>query len=282
MLKAVENAKPVYSQGKIDPSHPLITKSFLESFEACPFLAGKRYIEGIISPPSGAIARGRSVDAAVTAGANSVIQTGKDLRLADKKEIASANFDREAPGTDFQGEDPGELKDRTVGLVEMHHDYIAPTLSPIATQEAIRVEGESFDFAGTIDLVEEIPTPGGAELVLSDLKTANRRGKHVVGGAAQPTLYTYLYEKKYGRRPNAFRFDVLVDTKTPQVENIKAEITAGDTALLMYRVRAALQELDTSLKTGVWRLAEQGHWRCESTGKWCYFLHNGCPKGKKL
>jgi hypothetical protein len=278
MLKAVENAKPVYSQGKFDPAHPIVTQSFASQFEACAYAAFKRNIEGIIVPPSGAILRGRSADAAVTAGANSVIQTGKDLKLSDKKEIAAAAFDKEAPDTDFQDEDPGLLKDRTVTLVGMHHVHVAPHLKPIATQEAIRIEGESFDFAGTIDLVEEID----GEVVLSDLKTANRRGKHSVPGAVQASLYSFLYEKKHGRRPSKFRYDVLVDTKVPQVETTEGEVTQHDTALLMYRTQAILQELNMSLKTGVWRLAEQGHWRCESSGKWCAYLHMGCPKGKKL
>ena len=279
MLKAVENAKPVYSHREpLNPAHPLVTSTLVSTGEACMYLLKRVFIDGDKAPPSGAILRGRSADAAVTAGANSVIKTGKDLKLSDKQEIAAASFDKEAPDTDFQGDDPGNLKDRTVTLVGMHHAHVAPYLKPVSTQEAIRVEGESFDFAGTIDLVEEID----GQPVLSDLKTANRRGKHSVPGAVQPSMYSYLYEKKYGRRPAKFRYDVLVDTKSPQVESIEGEVTNTDRALLMYRAQSIVQEINTSMKTGIWRLAEQSSWRCEASGKWCYFLNNGCPKGRKL
>lgn len=265
--------KPVYSQGKLNLAHPTLTQSWLTMFEACPFAAHKRYVEGIISPPSGSATRGRSVDAAVTAGCDSVIATGEDLPLSQKEEIAAAHFEKEAPDTDFQGEDAGLLKDRTVLLVDLHHQHVAPILKPAATQEAILVEGEDYDFAGTIDLRETDDT-------LRDTKTANRRGKHVVSGNAQAALYSFLFEKKYGRRPKRFAFDSLIDTKTPSVEMTEGEVVPTDTSLLMYRMQSAYSEFQVGLKTGVWRIAEQGHWRCESTGKWCAYI-SSCPKGKR-
>lgn len=270
--------KPVYSQGKLDPIHPTLTQSWLNTMEACPFAANERYNKGIISPPSGSILRGKSADAAVTFGANRVIESGQDASLKDKRDVAMATFEKEKPGTDFQGEDPDALEKRTLALVDLHHNQVAPTLNPLKTQEAIKVEGLDFDLAGTIDLVEA--ASGG--VILSDLKTANTSNKHKVEGAAQPALYTHLYEKKFGHRPLGFRFDVLVDLKTPKVERVDGVVTNHDDGLLAYRFHVAFAEWKRGLETGEWRLAEQGHWRCEKTGKWCAYLHNGCPKGRKL
>lgn len=265
--------KNLYSQDTINPEHPTITQSFLKMFEACPFAAHQRYILGKKVPPSGAATVGSSVDAGVTFGADTVIKTGTDATLKEKAEVAAATFERLKDNTDFQGEDPGKLKDETVGLVHVHHNLIAPKLKPVATQEQILIKRDKYNLAGTIDLIEENDT-------LADTKTANRVGKYVVEGDAQAAIYTTLYQAKYQRPAKAFRFDVLVKTKVPKVEMVEGEVTTAQKSLLDYRIEAALSELNHSMQTGKFRLAEQGHWRCEKTGKWCAYLSQ-CPKGKK-
>lgn len=265
--------KPVYSQDSIDPEHPLITQSFLTMFEACGYAAFRRYVEGEKVPPGIAAVQGRATDAAVTFGANQVISTGKDATLEDKLGIASEVYDKESPDALIQeGEDRGQLKDETVGLVTLHHNEIAPLLKPVKTQEAIRVDLDTYSLAGTIDIIEE-------EHNLVDTKTSKRRyDENAVSGSAQPALYDFLYESKYQAKPKSFRYDVLVKNKKPVSQRVTGQVTEHDRSLLFYRIQSALSEFHHSMKTGYWRLAEQGHWRCSP--KWCGYYH-ACPKGKK-
>lgn len=264
-----------YSQKRIDPKHPVLTQSSLGMLEACAFAFNLRYLKGKPEAPSGAITRGRAFDEAVTFGANHVIVNGEDAKLSDKKEVAAAKFDKEAPETNFQGDDPSQLKDSTVALVELHHNQIAPTLSPVATQEIIRVSGAEYDLAGTLDLIEK----KGEAVNVTDHKTCKRKGKYSPRGHVQAALYAYLYEKKYQVRPQ-FRFDVAIATKSPSIERVEHAIDDAEYSLLHYRIRSALNEIKQGLETGHWRLAEQGHWRCDATGKWCAYISE-CPKGKR-
>lgn len=265
--------KPVYSQDSIDPNYPLITQSFLTMFEACGYAAFRRYVQGEKVPPGIAAVQGRATDAAVTHGANQVILTGEDAKLADKLDIAVSVFDEESDNAIIQeGDDKGELKDETIKLVTLHHKEIAPLLRPVRTQEAIRVDMDNFSLAGTIDMVESGDR-------LADTKTSKKRyAEDAVKGSAQPALYDFLYESKYKVKPTSFRYDVLVKNKTPVAQRIEGTVTESDRDLLFYRIQSALSEFHNSVKTGFWRLAEQGHWRCSE--KWCGYYHS-CPKGAK-
>lgn len=273
-----QKSKPVYSQGPFDPAHPIVTQSWLLLQEACAFAAFKRYIEGVQEEPNVHAAIGSAVDAGITFGLKTVIRTGRDAGLAEKTDAAGEEFDRRARETRFFKGDYSRIAGRemTLSLVELHHTHIAPTLRPVDADISIRVDFNSYSIAGKIDLTEEND-------VLADHKTANRRGKHKVNLRAQSTLYSLLYLHKFGRKASLFRFDSLPKNLKPQhIERIQARVTAHDQVVLQYRIRVALSEMRNSLKTGDWRLAEQDHWRCEATGRWCPYLFKGCPKGKKF
>lgn len=269
-------SEKVYSQGKFDPNHPLITQSFLNMAQACMYAAYRRYICGDIVPPGVAALQGTATDAAVTYGCETKIKTGQDARLLEKVDLAVSTFNDKKKETQFFPDDnPDELQKQVIGLVELHHKEIAPSLRPVKTQDSILIKGEVFDTAGTLDLVEENHVP-------ADTKTAGKSNEYPDKGFIQAAMYTRLYENKYRVRPDGVRFDVLVKTKTPKVERVTAVIGKAEDELLDHVIAATVQELQTSLKTGVFRLAETGHWRCNVSGKWCGYLHNGCPKGKRL
>lgn len=273
-----EPKKLAYSQGKFDPNHPLVTQSFLKTWVDCAYAAKRSYIDGDKIPPGVAALQGNAVDAAVTLGADSVMARGSDVPLKDKVDLALTVF-HETQGDYrlFPEDDINALGEQTKGLVERHHVDIAHTLKPIATQESILVKGEHFDIAGTIDLVEKT----GDEVTLGDTKTAGKSGEYPAKGFFQAALYTNLYEAKHGIRPSGFRFDVVVKTKTPKTERPAMTVTPVESNILKHVISSTISELKHSLDSGVFRLAAPGHWRCMSSGKWCGYLYNGCPKGEK-
>lgn len=265
-----------YSQGKFDPKHPLITQSFLNMFADCPYAAFRRYVQGEIVPPGIAAIQGSAADAAVTLGADSVIKTGIDAPLSDKKDIAATMFDEGSKNALIHKDDDlPSLKDETISLVALHHIQVAKTLQPVETQKGIIIKGPEYDLAGTLDLVE-------TNNLISDLKTSGRAGQYPEKGFLQKEMYTKLYKEETGQTPTGFRFDVLVKTKVPKVERVLVKPEENNPGVLEHMINSTMIELKNGLETGVWRIAAPGHWRCEKTGKWCAYLNNGCPKGKKL
>lgn len=270
----MSDAIKVYSQGKFDPKHPLITQSFLGMFAACPLAAKFRYIDGIISPPGIAALQGTATDAAVTYGCDSVIKTGKDAPLKDKVDLALTTFhEKKSEHRIFEDDDLNALSDQTEQLVTAHHKTVAATLKPVRTQEAILIEGPEFNTAGTIDIVEEGD-------LLADTKTSGKSNEYPGKGIIQSALYTKLYQDKHGVTPKGFRFDVVVKTKVPKIERVEVAPSQIASGVLDHVIHATMNELKSSLASDVWRIAENGHWRCASTGKWCAYL-SMCPKGKK-
>lgn len=263
----------IYSQGKLDLAHPTLTQSWLTMHEDCAYAAYRRYILGDITPPNEFAIMGSGVDRGITHGANQFIRTGKDAPLKDKVDCAIAEFDAQALQARFVETEPGKCRDMVRQLVELHHREIAPSLKPILTQEAIVIPGKHYDLAGTIDMAE-------ADHTVVDHKTSRRRGNYVIRGSAQPALYTFLYARKHGVASPRFRYDVLVKTKVPKVERVEGRVSSEDWGLLFTRFRNAFSEMVNSLKTGRWRLARQGHWKCNPTGKWCSYVKDGCPKGR--
>lgn len=266
-----------YSQGKFDPKHPLITQSFLGMWAACPFAANERYIKGKILPPGVAALQGSATDAGVTHGLETVIKTGEDAPLKDKQEVAADTFNKMKPDTQwFPDDDADSLQKQTLDLVAIHHRDIAPNIKPAKTQESILIEREGYSIAGTIDIVEQ-------DHGIRDTKTSKQRyALDAINDSTQASLYSLLYKEKNGVSSPHFTYDVLVKTKTPVAQVITGPVLVRHVELLNHRIKSTLNELKSSLETGVFRLAEEDSWRCASSGKWCGYLHNGCPKGKKL
>lgn len=263
-----------YSQGKFDPKHPVITQSFLSLFSDCAYAAYKRYIKGEIVPPGIALVQGTAVDAAVTLGCDSVIKTGEDASLPDKKALAHSIFmDRILDAKLFSDDDVNAAGAKVLEVVELHHRQVAPRLRPVATQMSIVSDKGGYSLAGTIDIVEE-------NHLLVDTKTAKRAGDYPAKGILQRELYTKLYEEKTGYKPSGFRFDVLVKSKTPVVEQVMVHPRHNMPHVLEHVISSSLIELNTSLKMGQWRIAKPNHWKCNVSGKWCGYLYTGCPKGK--
>lgn len=270
--------KPMaYSQGKFDPAHPVITQSFLGMWAACPYAAKRRYIDGEIIPPGVAALQGTATDAGVTHGLETVIKTGEDAPLKDKQEVAADTFNRKKTDTTwFSDDDPNAAQKQMLELVALHHREIAPQIKPLKTQESILVSGETYDLAGTIDIVE-------VDNSIRDTKTSKQRyAANALSDSTQATLYSRLYTSKHGVKPPKFTYDVLVKNKMPVSQMISGEITSIHDGILENRIQATLQELKISQQTGIYRLAEEDSWRCAESGKWCGYLHNGCEKGKKL
>ena len=157
-----------------------------------------------------------------------------------------------------------------VSLSGLHYDVVAPTIEPVAIEEAFVLTLKNFpvDLSGRKDIREAN--------AIRDTKTA--KTSSTLPEAGVPTLQAIMYslaERKAGRRTSLFITDGLVKTKTPKYVRVDNIATEEDGKRLLARVEAACNLIEAVRKGAAgFQPAEPTHWRCSR--KWCGFA-DSCP-----
>jgi hypothetical protein len=162
-------------------------------FQRCPRQYYYRYVLDIKSPPGSALIRGTAVDRATAHNFTQKLDTGTDLPVDEVTEVAAASFDEaidRAGGesqVDWREDDPGFIKDSSIGLTALHMRVHAPLIQPTDVQvELHREVQDGIDFVGFLDF-ETSPTKVG------DVKTGGRgMGQEAADKDMQAHAYAYL------------------------------------------------------------------------------------------
>jgi hypothetical protein len=106
----------------------------------------------------------------------------------------------------------GKAVDQTVALSVLHHDNLAPIITPVAIEEkfVINLDNYPYDLAGTVD----IRTAAG----LRDTKTKAITPPENAARTLQGAMYCMAHEVNHQKLPALWTIDFLVKTKTPKVE----------------------------------------------------------------
>lgn len=250
-------------------------QSEIKDFLKCGILYDFKHVQRIKTPPAAVATLGNSFDAGVTRNLIRKIESGKDLLLNEVLDAYSTDWDIRAPETDFDGEDPGTLKDTGIKMLKLHHENIAPTLDPATVQESFKIETDAgFDIGGTLDITTK-------DDVIIDNKTCSRARasdytNEKVNHAFQPVMYDFAFEALRGRKAKGFRFDmVLRPSKTlpPEIRQGFAPIT--DEA--RNQVFNSIVNVSKAIDAGIALPAAEGSWWCSKD--WCGYW-NRC-KGKR-
>lgn len=246
-------------------------QSELQTFLKCGKQWEFRYLLGIRTPPKAALTVGSSVDAGVTRNLAQKVQSKTDLSVDEVLDVYSTDFDIRGAETDWEDDDPGKQKDMGAQLLRAHHEKVAPTIDPKTVQEKFVIETDAgFNIGGTIDLTE---TNG----IVADTKTSkNKYAEDSIHRALQPAIYDFAALALTGKKPPAFRYDILIKptkTRGPEVQRVQAEVTADDHAWFF----DAVTNMDKAIKAGIALPAAEGSWWCSKD--WCGYWH--LCKGKK-
>jgi hypothetical protein len=134
--------------------------------------------------------------------------------MIDIKELFAFFWAEDSKDTDFKkDENPGELKDEGVRLVEKYVEEIAPNIRPKEIEKAFEIsfDNVTYTLKGVIDLIEE----GN---IIVDHKTSKRSPNQAdVDRDIQLTAYHLGYKSLYGKDPNGERFDYIIRNKTPKI-----------------------------------------------------------------
>lgn len=227
-----------------------------------------RHIRGMVVPPKSALTVGRAVDTGVTHNLAQKIETRTDVPLDEVLDQYSTQFDKDAPDTDWDGDDAGAQKDLGAKLVELYHRDVAPDVQPVAVQDQFRIEFESgYALGGTSDVIDE-------NGFIRDTKTSKAKyDDDAVSNSLQATVYDYAYEAKNGKKAKGFIFDVLKKTKKPEYQKVQGEVSDHQREMTF----EAINTMHENIKTGRFLPAPEGAWWCSKD--WCGYW--SLCKGKK-
>jgi len=238
-------------------NHLHISHSQLDTILGCPQKYNYQYVQGARwehLPAS--LAFGRAIHAAVAHYYRHLKQFGEPLILGVLKACFHAEL-KEAIPKDIEvlykdGESEGSMQEKGDGLLEVFYAKARPQTieaveMPFLVDLVDPATGEILPtkLAGIFDLIE---SDADGTMTIADLKTSSRRyTEHQADNHLQSTLYAYAL-RRLGYTtdgPNILiRFDVLLKTKTPDMESyyaVKAEEDEIWTLALIRRVLRAIE-----------------------------------------
>ena len=253
---------------------PHISPSQLARYFTCGEQYRRIYVMKERRPPGIALLKGTAVHGAAESNNRAKLVTRQDLPEATMVEAAVATLEERisVEGLELTREESalgqkavvGKATDSVARLASLYAREVAPGLMPALVEHSVRVELPGLrDIVGRIDVVDE-------QEIIRDLKTSGRAKSADDLETDQLAFYAAAYEVTTGRLPAAVQLDVLVDTKVPKSQQLRATRNAQDKVVLAARVNAMLM----GLEAGVFLPATPGHWAC--TPKFCGFWDT-CP-----
>jgi hypothetical protein len=219
-----------------------------------------RYNQGLKMIPMRAFIRGHGIHRPSELNMKSVIETGKMLSVAEIQDIARDTVDQEWSDEILmeKGESKKKIKadttDAAVRLAVLHRTEIAPELDPLYAERRWDIECQGFDYdlTGVIDVQEKTRK-------VRDIKGVTRTpNQKQADESLQLTMYALSINVLDGFVPDVY-LDCLVDLKTaPKKEILHSTRTNEDFDLLLRRI----QNMDESIKKGVFIPAPEGAWFC--------------------
>lgn len=252
-------------------NHLHISHSQLDTFLGCPQKYNYQYVQGAPwehLPAS--LAFGRAIHAAVAHYYRHLKQFGDPLILGVLQACFHAEF-KEALSKDLEilykkGESEQSMREKGDALLEVFSAKVRPQTieaveMPFLVELVNPATGEILPtkLAGIFDLIE---SDGQGTMSIVDLKTSSRRyTEHQAENHLQATLYAYAL-RRLGYTTDGsnilIRFDVLLKTKTPEMEScyaVKAEQDEIWTLALIRRVLHAI-EVGAFYPVRSWRCGE--------------------------
>lgn len=252
---------------KLVAAMPEYHQSAINMFLKCPRQYMFRYMMDLRIPPKSALTLGIAFDSGVNHNFKQKITSKADVPKQDVLDAFSTDFDRRSPGTDWDGEDPGELKDKGAQMLGVFHEKAAPGIQPATVQESFRVETDAgYAIGGTFDVTE-------ANHVVRDQKTSKAEyAADAVNTEIQPAVYSFAYQASHGVKPE-FAFDIITKHKEPRYQQVRGQVTEVQTEQLF----EAVNIMHGQIQRGEFQYAAPGSWWCSKS--WCGYW-NLC-KGKK-
>lgn len=205
------------------PAHLPVTHlsvSSLTLFQRAPCQWKRRYIDHAYETSTGKMTIGSAAAAALCQHFGQQAETGvgysTEQLLDEFDAVWTERGQREE--IDYEGEEPGRLKDSAIRTLRLYHKAIAPTITPISAEREFELSwpGVDWKLTGYIDL-ETIENR-----IVDHKMTAKRWGEPKVHAALQPTVLLAARQAE-GNPADGFDYHLLVRTQNPQVPVMPAQ-----------------------------------------------------------
>lgn len=217
-------------------------------FQRCPMQYEFRYVKGIKKAPNSGLILGISVHKGVELNYNEKYKSKRPAKIQDVLDAYTTEFEATKKGADFEGKNPGQVKDTGVQMSRVHYDRLAPAVQPIEKPEygfEVAVPGVKRKLVGYIDVIAKVLS---IPLAVLDNKTTRRRfNQFEVDLSGQLTTYVYAVRSLFKKRAVA-GFDVVAETKKEVTG--QRFITQRDEAQLK-RFEGTAQKIERAINAGV-------------------------------
>jgi hypothetical protein len=273
----MKKSLPVFPEGFADPKLPKGTFSHSQysKWKTCAKAYQFRYVQGIDTPASVNMFRGTAVHAGAEAAHLHMIEHKTVPSLEEMRTKVSDAFEAGKDQVqDWEGEQPGAVKDLALKLYEKYHTENLPKLRPVAAEEGFAVKVGTVPVTGYIDLVEQhsgFGTPSGNDpITIVDLKTSSAKwSASDVEKDTQLTLYSIV------KKTPLVRIDNLVTLKAGPAFH-RFESTRSKDQQRVFQ--EDFEETAEFIRQGVFPKASIDSWACSE--KWCGYW--SLCRGKKV
>lgn len=204
-------------------THLSITQ--IKMYLRCPLQYKFRYIDGLKIPPVSAITLGRSIHSALEVNYCQKMKTREDLPVEQVTDLFSDFWEADVKETLFdEDEKPGKVKDEGVGLITTYHSRVSPTIQPKVVEKDFELSFENVDYTlkGKLDLVDN------QDIIIDHKTTKRSMPQDDINSDLQLTCYALAYRHALGQKEKALRFDVMVRTKNPRIQQITTQRSQED------------------------------------------------------
>lgn len=260
-----EQTEPVYEK-------PHLSHSQIEMLARCEKQWEFRYVYGIRSPPGVASTIGKATHTAVEKNLLRKMSWGVLMEREEVQQAAADSlqrrWDKEPPVVTDRDPSRGQAVDMAVSLAELHHDQVAPKITPIAIEQAFMIDVPQLDYnlMGVVDV--ETPTH------VRDTKTKSKKPT-VADAVRSPQMALYHLRSTLAGTPHKkVALDYLIKTKERQYVEIESSPDESDHNIFIRRMELAVK----SIKAGVFKPTSPGGWEC--TERFCGYWER-CEFGSR-
>ena len=261
-----------YPEGFLDPQLPkgVMSPSQISMYQRCPRQYEYRYIKEVVQAPGISMVKGTAIHKGAEVTHKRMIETGSPPDVKEAMQSVADCFAAESIFIDdWEGFDPGVVKDKAISGYAAYHYQATPRIKPVHAEKTFAIKVGGVPIRGVIDLIDSVKDtemslendPENPRMieVVSDLKTtAKKWPEQKIRCIHQLTFYALAEDT------NKVRIDFLVDLKAgPKYEQARSERTLLDKQLLIEDT-AQVAEL---VKKGIFPRCDPTSWAC--TEKFC-------------
>lgn len=232
-----------------------ISNTQIAMFMRCPRQWEFRYVKGLKIPPKGIMVQGSAYHGALKENFTYKVRNGIDLDVKsvldayDTTWRKSVDEGKRLGELDWEGEDPGKIKDQGIKLVKIYHNIAAPSVEPVSVEkEFVRNIGNDIQCNGYIDL-------NTTESIIDHKVKGRAFTQDEANRDPQPTMYCFL------RGVSNFVYHTAIKKKVPEIQLVNVEKNEDDINWWIEAVKQMMMQIDAGIfppNFNGWHCSEKG------------------------